>query len=81
MTEEEVVFIPTFELDMCVRDGAGNPTGKRKSIQTHDTNVLAEFFWKNSLPPLRRKRRKPNNKKRKNLKRKNKDGAPVSKGT
>jgi len=79
--EEEEIFIPMYELDICERDGAGNPTGRRKRYKTHKPSSLAGWFFKNSLPPLRR-RRKKNNTKKKTLQRKKKtDGSQLQKSS
>jgi len=79
--EEEEVFIPMYELDICEREGAGNPTGRRKRFKTHKPSSLAGWFFKNSLPPLRRKHKK-NDKKKKTLQRKKKqDGTRLQKSS
>ena len=60
---EEEIFIPTYELDICVRDGAGNPTGRRRYFRTHKPSSLVTWFFKNSLPPSRRRKRNKKSKK------------------
>jgi hypothetical protein len=79
--DEEEIFIPMYELDICVRNGAGDPTGKRRRFKTHKPDTLAAWWYRNTLPPARRKRKHPNNKKKTLQRKKKANGPPVSKGT
>ena len=82
--EEEEVFIPMYELDICERDGAGNPTGRRKRYKTHKPSSLAGWFFKNAAPPLRRHKKKSNTPKKNQTlqrKKKNPDGTQLQKSS
>lgn len=81
--EEEEIFVPTYELDICERDGAGNPTGRRKRYKTHKPSSLAWWFFKNSSPPPRRNKKKSSApRKNKTLQRKKKlDGTQLQKSS
>ena len=47
-------FIPTFEIELEIKDSQGRPTGKRKTFSTSDPYKLSEFYLRHQGKPKKR---------------------------
>lgn len=48
---------PSFEIELCVRNPEGQPTGRTKSLSTDDPHKLWEFWNRHRGRPRRKKKK------------------------
>jgi hypothetical protein len=56
INQMQEVFVPTFEINLVVRNALGVPTGGRKEFSTNSPDSLFAFWMRHQGKPKRKKK-------------------------